>query len=121
MTSQRNSGSLSKEAEDPYQPQNFSNSPGIGTRQDEDEWLRQHGASGFSGFSGSNNQQEVCILKSSFCLPSGASGTVLILSVSSLRIASLLGKVSNSLNLVNIQPLANIATPMMIWLILMSK
>lgn len=67
MTSQRNSGSLSKEAEDPYQPQNFSNSSGIGTRQDEDEWLRQHGASGFSGFSGSNNQQEVCIL-SNFCL-----------------------------------------------------
>merc|ERR1712187_414813 len=58
MTSQRKGGSLSKEAEDPYQPQNFSGSSGIGTRQDEDEWLRQHGASGFSGFSGSNNQQE---------------------------------------------------------------
>lgn len=66
MTSQRKGGSLSKEAEDPYQPQNFSGSSGIGTRQDEDEWLRQHGASGFSGFSGSNNQQEVCLLKEFF-------------------------------------------------------
>ncbi|ODM15823.1 hypothetical protein SI65_08663 [Aspergillus cristatus] len=53
MTSQHNSGSLSKEAEDPYQPRNFSDGFGIGTRQDEAEdeaeWLRQHGASGFSG------------------------------------------------------------------------
>ncbi|BCR92421.1 uncharacterized protein ACHE_80321S [Aspergillus chevalieri] len=59
MTSQHNSGSLSKEAEDPYQAQNFSDDFGIGTRQDEAEdeaeWLRQHGASGFSGFSGLNN------------------------------------------------------------------
>lgn len=58
MSSQRNSGNFSKEAEDPYQTQNLSDDFGIGTRQDEAEdeaeWLRQHGDSGFSGFSGSN-------------------------------------------------------------------
>jgi len=63
MSSQRNSGNFSKEAEDPYQTQNLSDDFGIGTRQDEAEdeaeWLRQHGDSGFSGFSGSNT---VCIL-----------------------------------------------------------
>jgi len=77
MTSQHNSGSLSKEAEDPYQAQNFSDDFGIGTRQDEAEdeaeWLRQHGASGFSGFSGLNN---VCIPRMlSVCLAASGKGT----------------------------------------------
>lgn len=51
------------------EPQNYSNS--FDTRQDEDEWLRQHGASGFSGFSGSDSHKEV----SSDCFLSGAPST----------------------------------------------
>ena len=51
------------------EPQNYSNS--FGSRQDEDEWLRQHGASGFSGFSGSDSQKEVC----SECFLPGAPST----------------------------------------------